>query len=223
MAAKEGKCHICGEIKVLTRDHIPQLSLYPKSVRSNVPNFNIVLACANCNNSASIVDEVLKVFVGLVAHAPWRSEMRDSVDSTISNHRRLARLLEENTRFEELPTKSGASVPAKIIKIPKEMRDKLYLALDRIIKATYFQTFGEVLVENHELSIFHPDGIHPSLHQELEDTLMNGDWRSLNQGTFHYCFASMKSGDTVCVINFYGNIEFCYCIKRNGWRGIKLA
>ena len=100
MAAKEGKCQICGEVKALTRDHIPQLSLYPKSIRPDVPKLNTVLACADCNNSACVVDEILKVFVGLVADAPWRSEMNDSIDSTLSNNRGLARLLEKNTRLE---------------------------------------------------------------------------------------------------------------------------
>ena len=149
MARKVGKCQICGEVKPLTRDHIPQLALYPKTVRPAVPNLNTILACSECNNAANIVDEVLKVFVGLVADAPWPKEMRDGVNSTLRKNRRLGRLLDENSRIEAVRTETGTSVQAKVVKLPKEQTDHLLSALQRIVKALFFQHFGKVLVEDH--------------------------------------------------------------------------
>lgn len=218
MARRKGKCQLCGEVKSLTRDHIPQLALYPKTVRSAVPNLNTVLACSDCNNAANVVDEVLKVFVGLVADAPWPNEMRASVNSTLRKNRRLARLLEENARLEAIPTRTAKRVQAKVVKLPKEQTEYLLSALQRIVKALFFQRFGKVLVEDHELSVFYPQVIHPDLYKELEDALMQGDWHSINQETLHFCFVHVNRGDTVCVINLYENIEFCFCIRHKGWR-----
>lgn len=218
MSKREGKCQLCGEIKLLTRDHIPQLSLYPKTIRASVPNLNTVSACADCNNAANVVDEVLKVFVGLVADAPWPDQLRDGVDATLRKNQRLARLLDENSRYELIPTKVGTNVQAKIVKLPKKQTDHLLSALERIVKALFFQHFDKVLVEEHEVSVFYPEVIHPDLHKELEDALMQGDWRSLNRNTLHYCFVHINHGDIVCVINLYENIEFCFCIRHKGWR-----
>ena len=213
-----GQCHLCGELKPLTRDHVPQLALYPKRIRPAVPNLNTVLACSDCNNAASIVDEVLKVFVGLVGDAPWPKEMRDGVDSTLRKNRRLARLLEENSHLEAIPTRTGTTVQAKIYKLPKEHTEHLLAALQRVVKGLFYQHFGKVLVDDHELSVFYPQVIHPELYKELEDALMQGDWRSINRHTLHYCFVHINHGDTVCVINLYENIEFCFCIRPKGWR-----
>jgi 5-methylcytosine-specific restriction endonuclease McrA len=60
VTATADKCQICGEVKPLTRDHIPQQALYPKAVRSSVPNLNIVMACFECNNAGKVVDELMK-------------------------------------------------------------------------------------------------------------------------------------------------------------------
>jgi hypothetical protein len=218
MAKKHGTCRICGEVRPLTRDHIPQAGLYPKTIRALVPNLNTVLACEDCNNASSTVDEILKVFVGLVGDAHWRRELTDSVDSTLRKNLRLTRLLDEHSRFEEIRTKTGGSVPARVIKLPGEQTENLMLALERIVKGLYFQHFGSVLVQTHEVSVFYPQVIDRELRKELDDALMQGDWRSINGNTFHYCFVHINHGDTVCVINIYENIEFCYCIRPKDWR-----
>tara|TARA_R110002073_G_scaffold336545_1_gene535017 strand:- start:137 stop:805 length:669 start_codon:yes stop_codon:yes gene_type:complete len=218
MAAREGKCQICGELKTLTRDHLPQQALYPKTIRHFVKNFNVVQACVECNNSAKVVDELLKVFVGLVGDAPWKEELNKSVDSTINKNARIARMIEDNSRVEDLKAKDGATVKGRVLKWPKGKTDDLIQAFERIVKGLYFQRFGEVLVETHELSVFYPNVIHPDLYKELDDALMAGDWQSINQGTVNYCFVHINHGDTVCVINLYENIEFCFCIRPKNWR-----
>ena len=134
MAKKQGTCQICGEVRPHTRDHVPQAGLYPKTIRPWVPNLNTVLACEDCNNASNTVDEILKVFVGLVGDAPWSRELADSVDATLRKNLRLTRLLDENSRIEDIRTKTGGSVPARVIKLPSEQTEKLMLALERIVK-----------------------------------------------------------------------------------------
>jgi hypothetical protein len=215
---KDGKCQLCGEVGPLTRDHIPQLGLYPKVVRSAVPNMNTMSACGACNNAAKIVDEVLKVFVGFVADAPWYAELMKSAEATLQKNQRLARALNTNVRIEQTQDRNGNPIDARVIKLPKEETDQLIQALERIARALFFQEFGKVLTEEHEISVFYPQVIHRDLYRELEDALMAGEWKHLNAGTMHYCFVSINNGDICCVVNIYKNIEFCFCIRPKDWR-----
>lgn len=163
MAAKEGKCQICGEVRPLTREHLPQQALYPKSIRHLAGNLNTVAACAECNNSSNVVDELLKVCIGQIADAPWSKELRESVDSTLSKNQRLLRLVNENTRIENFIAANGNTVRAGVFKLPTELNESLMGAIERIVKALFYQHCGKVLIEHYEISVFHPDVIHPEL------------------------------------------------------------
>lgn len=218
MAETVSKCQICGQVKPLTREHLPQRGLYPKSVRPLIENLNTVAACADCNNSSSVVDELLKVCFGLIADAPWVQELRDSVDSTLSKNQRLARLLEDNSRVEAYETKGGTSVEVRVLKLPRDVTEPLVGAVERIIKALFYRHFGKVLVEHYEVSVFHPGGIHPELSKRMYGALDQAQRYSLNNNTVHYCFAVMNATDIVWVINIYGNIEFFFVLKELGWR-----
>jgi hypothetical protein len=143
--------------------------------------------------------------------------LREGVDATLRKNQRLARELDANSRTENVRTASDA-VEARVYKLPSDQTERLMLALERIVKGLYFQRFGEVLVEKHEVSVFYPEVIDPDLYKELDDALMQGDWRSINGNTFHYCFVYINGGDTVCEINIHENIEFCYCIRLKDWR-----
>lgn len=218
MAATEGKCQICGLVKPLTREHLPQRGLYPKSVRPFIENLNTVAACADCNNSSNVVDELLKVVFGLVADAPWAQELRDSVDSTLSKNQRLARLLEHNSRVESYEAEDGKPVEARVLKLPKNLTEPLVGAVERIVKALFYQHFGKVLVEHYEVSVFHPEGIHPDLSKRMYGALDQAQVHSINNNTVRYCFAVVHAVDIVWVINIYGNIEFFFVLKELGWR-----
>lgn len=44
---KIGECYLCGEIQVLTKDHVPPKVFFPKPI--NVKNLITVLCCQSCN------------------------------------------------------------------------------------------------------------------------------------------------------------------------------
>jgi hypothetical protein len=144
------------------------------------------------------------------------------VDATLRKNQTLTRALEKNSRTEDIRTRAGEAAKAIVYKLPADQVTKLLRALERIVKGLYFQHFNEVLIENHEVSVFYPQVIDRDLYKELEDALMEGDWQSINGNTCHYCFVRINSGDTVCVLNIYENIEFCYCIRPKGWRDAKV-
>lgn len=185
MGNRRGLCQICGENRELTTDHIPQKSLYPKSIRSSLRDqMSTVQACSPCNNAQNEVDEFLKVVVGMIA---------------------------ENTRRDEVDTERG-KWPADIFKIPTDYAEQLLAAVERIVKGLFYREFGQVLFVTFEVSHFHPSVVHPDLRAEIEEALMEGDWKSLNDNTFHYCFVHVNRGDIVCVVNLFENLEFCFCI-----------
>lgn len=175
-------------------------------------------ACAECNNSSSVVDELLKVTIGLVADAPWAKELHESVESTLSSNQRLSRLVDTNTRFESYRTESGDVAQTGVFKLPKEMTEPLIGAIERMVKALFYQHFGKVLVEHYEISLFHRDGIHPELSKRMYESLGRAEIHSINNNTVRYCFAGVNTSDIVFVVNIYGNIEFFFVLKEIGWR-----
>lgn len=212
MRNRKGLCQICGETRELTTDHIPQKSLYPKSIRSSLRDqMNTVQACSPCNNAQNEVDEFLKVVVGMIADAPWKNDVTASVKSTLDKNGRLLKVIAENTRRDEIDTERG-KWPADVFKIPADYAEQLLASVERIVKGLFYQEFGQVLVIKYNVSHFHPSVVHPDLRAEIEEALMEGDWQSLNDNTFHYCFVHVNRGDIVCVVNLFENLEFCFCI-----------
>jgi hypothetical protein len=158
------------------------------------------------------------VVFGLVAHASWAQELRQSVDATLSKNQRLARMIEQNSRVESFTGQDGEAVEARVFKLPKDLTEPLLGALERIVKALFYQHFGKVLVEHYEVSVFDPQVIHPELSKRVYAALDQTEVHSINNGTVRYCFAGVNTGDIVCALNIYGNIEFFFVLKELGWR-----
>lgn len=218
MKQRISKCQLCGEVRPLTKEHLPQRALYPKSIRHLVGNLNTVAACAQCNNASNVIDELLKVVFGDVAGAAWSDELRASVSATLGKNERLSRLLEENSRIETYQTATGEVREAKVLRLPKELTEPVLGAVERMAKAFYYQTYGRVLVEHYEISSFHPDGLHPGLLREIDEGMRRAEIRAVNGNTVRYSFINANHGDIVCVVNIYGNLQFYFVLKELGWR-----
>jgi hypothetical protein len=212
--ALKGKCQLCGEYALLTDDHLPPKSLYPKAVRSVLIDMHTVKACEKCNNGSKKNDELFKVLVGLVADAPWSDELRESVEATLKNNNRLSRLISENERFEEQLPSYGTPIFVRIVKIPHENRDEFLSVVDRLVKGLFFRKYGEILVEKYQLSLFVPEALHPSKLTEMQSASKSVVWESLNNGTIRFLFIPLKNGDIVIVVNLYGTIELDYVAQR---------
>jgi hypothetical protein len=216
MKRKIGTCQLCGEEAELTKDHLPQKGLYPSSIRSSLGNLNTVWACAPCNNSQNLIDEVVKVIVGPIATAPWKSEIEKSVSRTLEKNRKLKKMFDEHTRFEVVDTEQGRR-HAGILKLPPDKAKQFVAGVVRIAKGLFFQEYGVPLVEKYEISLFHPQAT-DELQSELETAMMKGPWKSVNDDTIHYCFSRLPSYGMVCVINLFENVELCFSMLDKGWR-----
>ena len=212
------KCQICGEMSFLTVEHLPQKSLFPKEIRSQVQNFNTVQACHDCNNGSKVSDELAKVFIGMVGLPPWIEQLRKSVDSTLDKNARLNRLVAENTTETEVTFADGITRPTKIVTLKGEHSLELVRAVERMVKAFYFKQYEKVLVEHYEVSIFHFDSIHESLKKEILSQRELAETFWVNSKTVSYTFFNTQESDIVSVVNLFGNMEFYFVLKELGWR-----
>lgn len=210
----EGECQLCGDWGILTDDHIPQKSLYPKKYRSQIAKFNTVKACAKCNNGANNDDELLKVLVGNIAQSYWDGELWASTNRTLEKNKKLDRELQDNSRREEIINSIGEKETAKILKLEGKNKARFLLAMERIAKGLFYQEFNEVLVKYRNISIYHPDVIHQEKLKYIQSQFDSSRWKSVNGNTCIYVFTELDNGDVVLYIELYSSIRLHYIIQR---------
>lgn len=207
------RCQLCGIRAQLTDDHLPPKSLYPKTIRATLTDMHTVKACARCNNDATGYDEFFKIFVGLVADSPWPDELQKSVQSTLNKNNRLMRVIEENSRYDELEQPDGSRLTAKVVKIPAKNRDQFFSVAERLIKGLFFRKYREILVDRYQLSVFFPDSLHPQKLAAIQLASRSANWESVNNETIRYMFWALGNGHIIAVVNLFGTVELNYVIQ----------
>lgn len=154
----------------------------------------------------------------MVADIPWKDELRQSIDATLSKNSRLRRLLDENTRDESIELTDGTQREARAFKLPKHLNEELFSSIERMVKAFYFMQFGRILIEHYELSIFHPEAVHPSLAEKLKSGIKNTEVHGVNNDTVLYAFFNPQGADIVCVVNLFSTMQLFFVMKELGWR-----
>lgn len=209
----EGVCQLCGDWGLLTDDHIPQKSLYPKNIRFSLEKMNSVKACFKCNNESNQADEFLKVIVGNLAHSFWDGELWRSTISTLYKNQKIDRLLEKHSTYMNQEDHNGEIQPTRTLILENELKHNFLLAMERIAKGLFYQKYGEVLVENREISIFHPEGLHPDKTDEINRNLAKSKWQEVNNGTCRYVFIEMDTTDIVFIVELFSSIKLYYVIQ----------
>lgn len=210
---KQGLCIICGNTGELTRDHLPQRSLYPKAIRSKIVNMNIIQACEACNNGAKLEDELFKVIIGMIVIPEWNDELKSSVHSTLNKNQKLRKYVNKNSEIREIDNPCGQVEEFNILKLNEEMKNNFLLAIERCVKGFYFQFFNNILVKNKVLQIIDPKALYPRQKNEILETSKSADWKSINSDTCRYTFLSMKNSDIIFIMNLYGSIDFYYLVR----------
>lgn len=211
----EGICQLCGTWGLLTDDHIPQKSLYPKQYRSKISKFNTIKACSYCNNGSSVEDEVLKVLVGSLAHLHWGVEMWNSILSTLEGNKKLDRDIESNSRYEDIPSGDGVIESAKILKLDGRLKGMFLLAMERIAKGLFYQEFSEVLTVGRNISTFHPDALHQGDIEYIQKSHKMNLWKSVNNETCIYLFDVKQNGRILLHLSLFNTIKIHYVIQKN--------
>jgi len=192
-------CAICGTNQGTTRDHVPPKSIFPKPRPSNLIT---VPACIECNNGASVYDDLFKVFLSLQATESNEMARRLFEEKTLKTLRRnsvlLERIKEESKEIEvinndgELETRTG-------VLWDSQAHDAV---IERTIRGLYFHHVGEPLSEETELSVQWlkeiPRELMPRLN--LFTRVEIGD----NQVTYKYLIYDQDPRLSVWLFDFYG-------------------
>ena len=158
-------------------------------------------------------DHYIKAVIGNVAHSSWDGELWKSAISTLNNNRKLDRLLEKHTRYEEIEHQNGELKPAKILMLDNKLKDDFLMAMERIARGLFYQHYNEVLVIRRDISIFIPDAIHPDKTESIKRNLAKSTWHEINKDTCRYVFIEMDNKDIVFIIDLYNAIKLHYVIQ----------
>ena len=156
--SKKGRCVYCGDEAVLTADHIPPKSLFPKSVW---PNLLKIPSCGTCNGGASKDDEYLRTMIGLSAKGDCDDILKPIADATA---RALARpqaarfrnTILENVHETFVPNSSGILVPALIGTVDLGRFDRVTA---RIIKGIFYAQRGKPLPSEYHVVSYSTEGL----------------------------------------------------------------
>lgn len=153
-----GHCVYCGCEGVVTDDHIPPKSLYPKAAHSRLLK---IPSCPTCNNGASKDDEYLRTMIALSA----KGERTASLDTlSAATVRSLAR--PEATHFLEsimrgvtetfIPSPAGVLVPAVLGNVDLTRFDRV---MARVIKGIFFAERGTRLSSDYKVVSYSTAGL----------------------------------------------------------------
>lgn len=151
-------CVYCGEEVLLTEDHIPPKTLYPKSLW---PHLLRIPSCIKCNGGASKDDEYLRTIIGLSAKGE-----RDEILKPISDAaaRALARpnaagfrhSILKDVREIYVPGPEGILVPALVGNADLGRFDRVTA---RIIKGIFFHERGGRLPSDYHVVNYSTEGL----------------------------------------------------------------
>lgn len=83
---RPGRCALCGEFGLMTREHVIPSGLYPPSKSASRVQRIIILACASCNNGTSDDDAHFRNVVTIAGDA--NPPMQELWDGKIGRSRR---------------------------------------------------------------------------------------------------------------------------------------
>jgi len=141
MKSSAKRCYLCGSSGVLTREHVPPKSLFPRPRPSNL---STVPCCNKCNNSASKDDEYFRFACSSLINANphGRRSWQRLVASTLK-HRRIEKLIDRvrgGMKPVRLVTSAGA-VPAAQLAFEADVINRV---LVRITKGFLYLTHPEI-------------------------------------------------------------------------------
>jgi len=189
--SKPSVCVYCGQEAVLTEDHIPPKTLYPKSLW---PHLLKIPSCIKCNGGASKDDEYLRTMIGLSVKGE-----RDEIFKPLSDATERALARPEAAGFRRSILKDvretyafgpeGILVPALVGNVDLERFDRVTA---RIIKGIFFHERGSRLPSDYRVVNYSTEGLRRlpmSVGQQLKaiiETLLTRELKQIGGPQFLY-------------------------------------
>jgi hypothetical protein len=206
-----GHCAYCGELRALTRDHVPPRSLFIKPGRGRVCPDDLITvpSCYFCNRGASKYDEYFNIVVKMnIDRNRFPNENSDSVD-TIRN---LAQ--PESLGFARFMLQRYQPNPARF----SIDRERVSIVLRRIVRGLFFHDVGIRLPEfvPFQFVALSDQPRKAAALSDVIETLARG-LKTIGGGVFRYSFAQCAPPDpfvTAWLVSFYDYRRFfCFTSK----------
>lgn len=147
---KDGVCALCGEMRPVTREHVPpkNLFLFPRP-----SNTITVPVCESCNHSYHLDDEYFRVYVASGAEPGtrlWRLWKEKVVGSSFARSGGLKGLLNddhgkvlEHHKTNPLRTFDGEILPAELLPLTQPfVVSRINAVVEKIIRCLYYSCGG---------------------------------------------------------------------------------
>lgn len=137
-----GTCTYCGEAALVTRDHIPPVSLFPKPRPSNLVT---VPSCRKCNSGASMDDEYFRLNLS-IRHSAKRPLSKSIADAALrglgrDQHTRFRKTFFQGVREVDIKTLDGIYIERSgAYDVDLARLDKVAM---RIVRGPYFHCLGD--------------------------------------------------------------------------------
>lgn len=192
----QGTCTYCGEAALVTRDHIPPVSLFPKPRPSNLVT---VPSCRKCNGGASMDDEYFRLNLS-IRHSAKKPLSKSVADAALrglgrDQHTRFRKIFFQGVREVDIKTPSGISVERSgTYHVDLARLDKVVM---RIVRGLYFHHYHKPLPTWCEVDVWCVDGFggaDPSVIQTLQ-SLQQHPPTEIGGGVFKYWHSLADGAD----------------------------
>lgn len=192
------QCAICGTNEATTKDHVPPKGIFPKPR----PNMITVPACGSCNNGASELDDLFKVYLSM--QAAEINEIANRLFSektvrTLKQNQRLLREIKEEAKDIQVEQADGSFKTRTGVLWNSEAHDKV---IERTIRGLYYYHSGNPIPKNTVLKVQWLKQVPKQVEDQIE--LLSVGVIGDNQVTYKYVIAAEDLRYSTWVFDFYG-------------------
>lgn len=191
-------CAICGVREATTRDHVPPKAIFPKPR----PAMITVPACSECNNGASDLDDLFKVYLSM--QATGTSEIatklfKERTVRTLQRNKSLLAKIKAESKALLVKNNEGKSEKKLAILWDSKAHDEV---VQRTIRGLYYHHSNKLLAYDAELKVQWLKSIPEEIESILELLTENviGD----DQVRYKYYIAPEDPRHSVWLFDFYG-------------------
>lgn len=158
-------CAICGINEATTRDHVPPKGIFPKPRPENLIT---VPACSNCNNGASDLDDLFKVYLSM--HAAGESDIArrlftEKTAKTLERNKSLLARITEESKELQIEDDNGDLVTRTGVLWNSKAHDAV---IERTIRGLYFYHTGNVVPSDTVLKVQWLHGMPEDIESKIE-------------------------------------------------------
>ncbi|EII2379429.1 TPA: hypothetical protein ACGG79_003481 [Vibrio cholerae] len=191
-------CAICGFREATTRDHVPPKAIFPKPR----PAMITVPACSECNNGASDLDDLFKVYLSM--QATGKSEIatklfKERTVRTLQRNKGLLEKIKAESKTLLVENDEGKSEQKLAILWDSKAHDEV---VQRTIRGLYYHHSNKPLAHDAKLKVQWLKSIPEEIESILE--LLTEHVIGDDQVRYKYYIAPEDPRHSVWLFDFYG-------------------